>query len=565
MIGIGQLENAYRDLRAMDARLPIATRLLNYLQVTVRVSDTDLARIPKSRPVLLVANHPFGILEGAVLADLLLRIRPDVKVLANGLLASIAEGRDLIIPVDPMGGAQAVRANRHGVRESIEFLAAGGLLVVFPAGEVSHISWNLRGVSDAPWNSATLRILAAARRTGADVAIVPVHIAGRNSLLFQAAGLVHPRLRSALLARELLNKRGGCVQARIGNPVSAAKLASLATDRDRIEYLRWRTYLLAARNDYKPRTNLPLPRAKRENGPEPIAPPEDSATLAHEVAKLTPLIATPEFSVYAAHSCEIPTVLREIGRLREIAFRAVGEGAGKARDLDAFDAHYVHLFLWNARKQEIAGAYRLAGTDTVRELYTATLFQYGNEFRQLLGPALELGRSFVRVEYQRALAPLLLLWKGIAKYVVQHPRYRILFGAVSISNRYQAVSRHLMVSFLERTAFLKDWATLVSSRNPFRAECPAVSGAEPLDVDDLSDVISDLDPSQPGVPVLLRQYLKLGGKLLGFNVDPKFSNALDGLILVDLTKTEPKLLDRFLGAGEAAKFLNHHRSSHATH
>jgi putative hemolysin len=181
-----------------------------------------------------------------------------------------------------------------------------------------------------------------------------------------------------------------------------------------------------------------------------------------------------------------------------------------------------------------------------------------------MGPALELGRSFVRPEYQRGFAPLLLLWKGIGKFVARNPRYKVLFGPVSISNRYQSISRELMVSFLERRASLREWMGLVRRRNPFRGPRLLMPAAD-FDLEDLSDAVSDLEPDGAGVPVLLRQYLKLGGRLLAFNVDPDFADALDGLIVVDLTRTEPKLLARYLGKSEAAQFLAFQKGTYGTY
>jgi putative hemolysin len=219
-------------------------------------------------------------------------------------------------------------------------------------------------------------------------------------------------------------------------------------------------------------------------------------------------------------------------------------------DLDRFDRHYLHLFVWNTRRSEIAGAYRLAPTDSARRhgLYTETLFHYRADFLDRLGPAVELGRSFVRPEYQRGFAPLLLLWKGIGAFLRRNPRYTTLFGPVSISNQYAAASRELMVGFLERYAMLRGWTGIVRGRTPFRRTLKhAALPTAGMDVDDLGAILGDIEEKPAGVPVLLRQYLRLGGKLLGFNVDPKFANALDGLILVDLTKTEPKLLERYLG------------------
>jgi putative hemolysin len=291
----------------------------------------------------------------------------------------------------------------------------------------------------------------------------------------------------------------------------------------------------------------------------------DRNILVSEVAALTReqlLFQAGDLEVYVTPAHAIPAVLEEIGRLRELTFRAVGEGTGKSTDVDDFDARYLHLFVWNAAKQEIVGAYRLAGTDVTDDLYTATLFKYTGDFLDKLGPALELGRSFVRPEYQRGFAPLLALWKGIGAYVAQNPRYKTLFGPVSISNQYQAVSRELMVAFLERRASLHEWAGLISGRNPFRRRSgKALPPAKGFDLEALSDCVADLEPTRTGVPVLLRQYLKLGGKLLGFNLDPEFSDALDGLIVVDLTKTEPRLLERYLGKAEAQEFLKHQKGT----
>jgi hypothetical protein len=259
-------------------------------------------------------------------------------------------------------------------------------------------------------------------------------------------------------------------------------------------------------------------------------------------------------------------MLREIGRLREITFRAAGEGTGKREDLDEFDESYLHLFVWHADRREVVGAYRIGEVEGLRRmfgtngLYTATLFHFGDAFLDRLGPAIELGRSFVRPEYQRTFAPLLLLWKGIGQYVARHPQYKVLFGPVSISNSYSSACRELMVAWLEQRNLLRELAGFVSARNPFRRQACRVPRA--VGLEDISEVIRDIDRGVTGVPVLLRQYLKLGGKLVGFNVDRSFSDALDGLIVVDLTKTEPKLLERYLGRNEAKTFLAFHRGEY---
>jgi putative hemolysin len=554
-LGFDEAGRLYGTVSAAGVSQSFPERLLERLAVTCRLAESDLQQIPRTGPVVMVANHPFGILEGAVLAAMLTRVRPDVRFLANEMLAAVPEIASLLIPVDALSGTAGARRNAHGLRRSLNFLQEGGCLVVFPAGEVSHFQWRKGSVTDSQWHTAVARMIETLARKGVAVSTVPVYISGSNSFLFQAAGLIHPRLRTMLLARELLNKRNRLVELRMGSAITSKKLLEIATPEARTEYLRWRTYWLANRPDFKARTSVPLARKQESRAMRPIAPAGDSALLCREIADLPAehlLTNAGDLSVYVAPAGMIPNALREIGRLRELAFRGAGEGTGKALDLDSFDQEYLHLFAWHAGRGEIVGAYRLAGTDRTRDLYTATLFKYGQAFLDKMGPALELGRSFVRTEYQRSFAPLLALWKGIGAYLARHPRYRVLFGPVSISNQYQAVSRELMVTFLERHASLRDWMGLISNRNPLRRrralpELPAVG----FDVEDLSAVVADLEPSRTGIPVLLRQYLKLGGKLLGFNVDPEFSDALDGLILVDLTKTEPRLLERYLGKAEA--------------
>jgi putative hemolysin len=479
------------------------------------------------------------------------------------MLSAIPEIRDLMIPVDVLGGNAG--GNATNLRRSIEFLEGGGCLVVFPAGEVSHFQPTKRVVADSAWHTSVARLIEAVSRKGVAVSAVPAYIRGSNSVLFQILGMLHPRFRTALLVRELLNKRNRLVELRIGGPITHKKLLEIATPKERTEYLRWRTYLLAGRREFKPNTSLPLLNRSQRRTTETIKAASDRRILSSEVAALPReqlLFQSGDLEVYVAQAPKIPAILGEICRLREVTFRAAGEGTGRATDLDRFDSSYLHLFVWNASKRELVGAYRLAGTDVTSGLYTATLFKYNGEFLDTLGPALELGRSFVRAEYQRGFAPLLALWKGIGAYVARNPRYKTLFGPVSISNQYQSVSRELMVAFLERGASLRDWTGLISGRNPFKQRShnslPPTGG---FDLEDLSDCVSDLEPSRSGVPVLLRQYLKLGGKLLGFNLDPEFSDTLDGLIVVDLTKTEPRLLERYLGKAEALEFLQYQKGT----
>jgi putative hemolysin len=567
LTGLDRVFALYDELRASFKDTALLDGLLARLSITYRVADADLARVPVAGPVVLVANHPTGLLEGAVLTALLKRVRPDVKFLANDLLGMVPEIAELLIGVDTLG--RSPRKNAGAISQCLDHLRKDGLLALFPAGEVSHFQWIQRRITDAHWSPQVSRLLSLAARSGSSPQIVPVHISGQNSALFQAAGILHSGLRTLLLGRELLNKRGAEVEVRIGSPIAVVRLMEMPTDRDRIEYLRWRTYLLESRQDFRARTSGRLHSGSRGTSLTEIASAEEPAALAAEVARLGAAsirASSGDLDVYLASACQIPAVLRELCRLREITFRAAGEGTGKASDQDNFDDYYLHLFIWNRVKCEIAGAYRLAQTDRVPALYTATLFRYRDAFLREIGPALELGRSFVRPEYQRAFAPLLLLWKAIGSFVADHPQYKVLFGAVSISNEYSSASRELMVSFLERNATLPALLRLVKSANPLQRRTSNASRVPKahLGIEELSAALSDLEPAGTGIPVLLRQYLKLGGKLLAFSVDPQFSSALDGLIVVDLTRTDPKLLERYLGKTESARFLHYQKGNNGT-
>ena len=297
--------------------------------------------------------------------------------------------------------------------------------------------------------------------------------------------------------------------------------------------------------------------------------------LAEEIERLPSaqrLVASGELLAYYARAGQIPLTLQEIGRLRENSFRAVGEGTGKSRDLDEFDSSYIHLFLWNARAAELVGAYRPGPTDEIMPasgfegLYTGTLFKFAPGFQEQISCALEMGRSFVRPEYQRSLGALPMLWKGIGSFVIKNPRYRVLFGAVSISDRYQPLSQQLMVSFLRSHYCLSSLSGAVKPRTPFRPSKDRALPRQTLELigdnlDELSTIISDIESNCTGIPILIKHYLKLGGKVLGFNVDPSFSNVLDALVLVDLAQTDPKILARYMGRDQATEYLAFHQTA----
>jgi len=537
-------------------------RLLALLAIGYHLDPAEIEYIPRSGPVLAVANHPFGLLDGALLDVLLPQVRPDVRILANSFLEGLPELRERCIFIDPFGHKDAVPENARALRECLAWLRRGGMLVAFPAGEVAHPEWGSETPADPPWNPVIGRI---AKLAGASA--LPIFFKGSNSVAFQLAGTLHPALRTVSLPRELLNKRGQRVAIRIGRPVSSATLESLSSGHEAIEYLRCRTYLLDTpeRAGAGVASILPQFRTAKKCAPVPAAPWSDA--LAAEIGQLAPerkLCESGELAVYLGNRSELPQVVREIGRLREVAFRGAGEGTGRSLDLDRFDRYYQHLVLWDQSGKRVVGAYRLGPTPDILPrygvggLYTSTLFRYGPELFEEIGPAIELGRSFIRPECQKQYAPLFLLWRAIARYAASRPECPRLFGGVSISNAYHPVSRHLIVKFLEARR-AGHAARFVTPRTPYQPDGrllrrTGVLSSVPDNIDELSNLVASLERDGKGLPILLKQYLKAGGRVLGFNVDRGFSHVLDALIMVDLRVAPVSLMERYLGKAEAQAF-----------
>ena len=569
--GLKRCQRLYEQIPRDQNLTDFSRQALEKMAVDYEVSEEALRRIPQRGACVLVANHPYGGSEGVVLLHLLSRIRTDFKVMGNFLLGRVPQLRQHLIEVDPFGGSNAARSNISAMRQARKLLRAGGMLVVFPAGEVSSWqSWRA-GVVDPVWSVNVGRLIRTSK-----AAVLPVYFPGHNGPLFQLAGLAHPRLRTLLLPRMLLNRQQRTLFPVIGHQIPAKRCNALGDDQQLMDYLRLRTYSLGLDDNKSGTAQAGGAVASAKKELDPIDPV--SVDLLQEDLDALPeqqrLVDSGEYSVYYARADQLPHLLVEIGRLREETFRLVGEGTGNAVDLDDFDHNYHHLFVWNRDKGEIVGAYRIGQVDRlmadngIAGLYSSSLFKFNPRLYAALRQGLELGRSFVCPEYQRSYSPLLLLWKGIGHYLLVYPQYRYLFGPVSISRDYGEASRRLMTSSLTRHYLVDELSRLVKPRLPVSVKPMSVPGFSRSDcdqllqdVDDISALVADLEQDSKGIPVLLRHYIGLGGKLLAFNLDPEFSDVIDGLLLVDLPNADKKQLRRYMGRSGYAGYIEYHQES----
>ena len=545
------------------------TTTLDKMKIRYALPESDLEHIPAEGPVFVVANHPFGGADGIILGDILLRRRPDMKLLVNEMLEALVDMRPWLIPVNVFGGEEAAQRNRKPMTEALRHLRDGGLLATFPSGVVSHFHLRRGKVTDPAWNPHIASLI---RRTQATV--VPLYFDGRNSALFHVLGMLHPLLRTAMLPKELVRRVESTVEVRIGSPIVRGKIAKFSDDQELINHLRVKTYILRDRIEGGRKSTVAVPHVPglEQETFVPVVDPMPPEDLEAEISALPDdclLVEQREYKVLIATAKQIPKTLREIGRLREITFREVGEGTGREIDLDAFDDYYLHLFMWNHEARELVGSYRVGRTDEIvaahgkRGLYTSTLFKFKKPLLERLKDGLEMGRSFVVSKYQRKTASLSLIWRGIGEFIRRNDDLTLMFGPVSISQDYQSVSRGLIVRFLKENKTDRDFAQFVKARNPPRDSDPVGPSRRELSetvhtVEDVSGLVSEIEQDRKGVPLLLRHYLNLNGTLLSFNLDEDFGSCVDGLILVDLMKTDPKLIRKYMGAEGAEAYLKKH-------
>lgn len=519
------------------------------LEIKLEVNESELARIPKTGPFITVSNHPFGGIDGMALIKLIATQRPDFKVLVNFILKYIEPVNDYFIGVNPFEGKQQLGSSMAGMKLAMKHLQDGNALGFFPAGEVSTFQNGSRKVTDREWQKPALKLIKKAR-----VPIVPIYFHGTNSRSFHLLGKIHPMLRTLRLPYELQHKRKYTLIVRIGNPIKVADQDTFPDIEQFGRFLKAKTYTLGS--ILKERKHLCAPE-KPASKAAPVTSGIGKDIIEEEISTLSDyhIHTQQNFDLYIAPASQIPNILFEIGRLREITFREEGEGTNKDIDLDGFDNYYEHLFLYDRDVSQIVGAYRIGkGKDIIRKygrrgFYTYSLFYMKDGFVPILDKSIELGRSFIIPEYQNKRLPLFLLWKGILSLLIQNPEYKYIIGPVSISNYYSNVSKSLIVAFIQKHYFDDRLSRFIRSKKQYKIDEKIMRDAASLiensqsDIRKLDKLIDDIEPVIKSVPVLLKKYIHQNARIIGFNIDPKFNNALDGLMILDFNDVPKETIE----------------------
>lgn len=551
LLGINKLRKIYQDhqLSGLEKQ-DFSKQLLKALGVNIRGEDDVLSKLPKSGRCIVVCNHPYGMIEGIIIAHLLTAYRPDTKIMANVGLKIFKEINDYFIFANPLKPKSPI--NTSAIKQCFNHINNEGLLVIFPAGRVSFYQKEKQRISDGHWNRLAIQI---ASKT--DTAILPVFISGTNSQIFHFLGRIYYRFRLLMLAREMFKMQQHEISLKTNNIIDNKQLEAFKSTEKQNNFVRLQCYL----NDEKYFSAWPQSAAKDPLLFKAILAQSDSEKMKKELSALPTeqhLLDFKSFSVYYGYKRQIPSCVREITRLREITFRPLNEGSGEACDGDKFDATYMHLFVFDHKENEIIGAYRIGQTDLLQQqkdksaLYLSQMFNFDPTFINQQQPCLEMGRSFIIAKHQNSFYGLLLLWKGIGAFVCKNPRYRTLYGTVSLSKTYDPRS----ISLIDKVMVTKTLG--VSAKTAFKGslhpEVDEFIAKEPLTIQQLSALISGIETDKKEVPILLKQYHKLGAVFHCTGIDTNFNQTPGLLLSVNLPKAPDKLLKLYLGK-DRAKYL----------
>ena len=533
---LNKVYNRNKHLKEID----FLNGIVDDLQIKFEIPEEDYKRLPKDGAYITISNHPLGGIDGILLLKLMLEREPNFKIIANFLLHRIAPLKQYIMPVNPFENHKDAKSSVLGIKETLRHLSDGKPLGMFPAGEVSSYK-DGQLVVDKPWEEGAIKVIRKAQ-----VPVVPIYFHAKNSRLFYILSKISGTLRTAKLPSELFSQKNRVIKVRIGKPISVAEQNEYESIEAYSEFLRKKTYMLA--NPFEKESKLiTTPNLKITRNPKEIATPANAEKIISEVNSLRDtdcrLLQSKNYEVFFTQANKIPSILHEIGRLREITFREVGEGTNESIDLDKFDQYYHHLFLWDDEAKKIAGAYRMGlGSEIypkhgIEGFYLNELFRFEPELFETMHQSIEMGRAFIIKEYQQKPMPLFLLWKGIIHTTLRFPEHKYLIGGVSISNQFSDFSKSLMIEFMKSNYYDPYIAQDIHPKKAYKvklkdADKDFIFNETEADLNKFDKIIDELEPGILRLPVLIKKYIKQNAKVVAFNVDPLFNNAVDGLMYI---------------------------------
>ncbi|MDR2222818.1 MAG: lysophospholipid acyltransferase family protein [Flavobacteriaceae bacterium] len=526
--------------------LEFLNSILKEFQIEFEIDPEELKRLPKKGPYITISNHPLGGIDGILLLKLMMEHDPDFKIIANFLLHRIEPLKPYIMPVNPFENNKDAKSSVIGIKDTLRHLSDGKPLGIFPAGEVSTYKDD-RLIVDKPWEEGAIKLI-----KKANVPVVPIYFHAQNSKLFYTLSKINPTLRTAKLPSELLTQKNRVIKVRIGRPISVEEQNEHGDLQDYGNFLRFKTYLLS--NAYKDDENRKWVKVPsfNFNMPKTVKEVAEESPKEHIVAEIEALrkgdfrlLQSKNYEIFLCKSEMIPTILRELGRLREITFRQVGEGTNNSLDLDRYDKYYHHMFLWDNEAQQICGAYRMGlGSEIYKKygingFYLNELFRFESELYPMMAQSIEMGRAFICKEYQQKPMPLFLLWKGIVHTTLRYPEHKYLIGGVSISNQFSDFSKSLMIEFMKSHYFDPFIAQYVTPKMEYKvnlkdSDKDLIFNETDADLNKFDKIIEDVEPGKLRLPVLIKKYIKQNAKVIAFNVDPLFNNAIDGLMYIKI-------------------------------
>jgi len=520
-----------------------ADAILEHFEIDYEIPEEDFRRLPKEGPYVTISNHPLGAVDGILLFKLMVKQRPDYKIMANFLLQRMVPLEPYILPVNPFTEHKEARGNLAGFKNALQHLKNGHVLGVFPAGEVSTLK-DGKLIVDKPWEEAAIKLI-----RKAEVPVVPIYFHAKNSSLFYRMAKLSDTLRTAMIPSQVFTQNNRPIKVRIGQPISVATQKEQENLEEYTGLLRRKTYILS--NAYEKErlidqipTSLKIPKQ-----PKKIATAVRKEVMEGEIEKLREkecrLLQSKNYEVFLAKEKDMPFILKEIGRQREVTFRAIGEGTNKAIDLDKFDTYYHHLFLWDDEAKCIVGAYRMGmGSEIypkhgIDGFYVQDLFRVEQELYGMMHHSIEMGRAYITKEYQQKPMPLFLLWKGIVHTTLRFPEHKYLIGGVSISNQFSNFSKSLMIEFMKSNYWDPYVAQYIRPKKEFKvklndADKEFVFDETQADLNKFDRLIDEVEPGNLRLPVLIKKYIKQNAKVVAFNVDPLFNNSVDGLMYIKI-------------------------------